>query len=108
MTARRALLASATVALGLILGATAQLAWGQEPQPQQPGCTQADAMRANLKRMYAERPIAIGVTEKGWLLEVLSTADGATWTITITNPSGVSCIQAAGRGWNVEPMGDPT
>jgi hypothetical protein len=106
MTARRALLASAAVAVGLLLGLAYGVAHGQ--QPLQPGCDKAEAIRAQLRKLYGEHPLAIGLTAEGKMLEIFSTADGDTWTITETSPAGISCIKAAGRRWEMSPMGDPT
>jgi len=44
-------------------------------------------------------PVAIGVTNKGGLVEVLTTGDGNTWTIIVSMPNGTSCMVAAGEGW---------
>jgi hypothetical protein len=60
-----------------------------------------------LASKYKEAPVAVGVTNTGGLVEVLSSGDGATWTIIITTPEGWSCLVAYGEGWRglvpVEP-----
>ncbi len=43
--------------------------------------------------------MAVGVTNKGALVEVLTTGDGSTWTIIVSMPNGTSCLFAAGEGW---------
>jgi hypothetical protein len=48
-------------------------------------------------------PIAVGVTNRGGLVEVLSTGDGNTWTIIISSPNGESCMIAAGKSWRALP-----
>ena len=45
-----------------------------------------------------EAPVAVGVTNNGGLVEVLSTGDGNTWSMIITSPQGISCLVAAGEG----------
>ena len=50
-------------------------------------------------KKYGEVPVAIGVTNKGGLVEVLTTGDGNTWTIIVSMPNGTSCLVAAGEGW---------
>lgn len=52
-----------------------------------------------LQQKYKESPIAIGVTHNGGLVEVLTTADGSTWSIIVTTPQGMACLIAAGEGW---------
>ena len=51
--------------------------------------------------------MAVGVTNKGALVEVLTSADGGTWTIIVTTPQGMSCLVAAGEGWRFLPRTDP-
>ena len=40
----------------------------------------------------------MGVTSTGGLVEVLSTDDGDTWTIIVTDPRGQSCLLTHGEG----------
>ena len=81
----------------LMLGAAAVLlAWPAAAAPQ---CNQRDSVLAMLQSKYQEQPVAVGVTNNGGLVEVLSAGDGETWTIIITTPQGVSCLVAAGEGW---------
>ena len=54
-----------------------------------------------LSKKFHEEPIAIGLTNKGSLVEVLTSDNGSTWTIMISQPNGSSCLVAAGEGWEV-------
>ncbi len=54
---------------------------------------------AQLAGQYQERPVAIGISDNGRLLQVLSSADGATWTVIVTTPQGISCVLATGQSW---------
>ena len=66
---------------------------------QHPVCSpRADAL-AHLAKKYGETPAAAGMTNDGFMVELLRTPDGATWTILTTSPQGKSCIRAAGQGW---------
>ncbi len=60
-------------------------------------------MLGHLAQKYQEVPVAIGVTNRGGLVEVLTTGDGKTWTIIISTPDGQSCLVAAGEGWRAVP-----
>lgn len=62
-------------------------------------CVPRSDVLAHLAKKYHEAPVAIGVTSAGALVEVLTTGDGATWTIIVTGPNGLSCLVAAGEGW---------
>ncbi len=66
-------------------------------------CNQRDNVLGHLAQKYQEVPIALGVTNRGGLVEVLSTGDGKTWTIIISTPDGQSCMVAAGEGWRMIP-----
>ena len=62
-------------------------------------CNQRKEVIGHLAKKYGEVPIAVGVTNKGGLVEVLSTGDGNTWTIIVSTPDGTSCLVAAGEAW---------
>ena len=73
---------------------------------QQVPCNQRDDVLGHLAAKYQEQPVAIGVTNRGGLVEVLSTDDGETWTIIISSPDGQACMVAAGEGWRALPQAD--
>ncbi len=85
----------------LVLAAALSLA-PTEGAAQAP-CNQRDNVLGHLAQKYQEVPVAIGVTNRGGLVEVLSTGDGTTWTIIISTPDGQSCLVAAGEGWRAVP-----
>ncbi len=62
-------------------------------------CDQRARVIGHLAQKYQETPVAIGVTAAGGMVEVLTTGDGGTWTIILSNPNGTSCLVAAGDGW---------
>lgn len=63
---------------------------------------QVDAA-AHLGKKYSEAPIAQGVNVAGALVQVWSTVDGATWTLTIAIPGGPVCLLAQGTDWRAVP-----
>jgi hypothetical protein len=65
----------------------------------QPECDQRSSVIKLLAQRFSESPVAIGVTEQGSLVEVLSDIDGGTWTIIMTSPQGMSCLVLSGEGW---------
>lgn len=92
----------ATVACtSLVLAAALSLAPSEGAA--QVACNQRDNVLGHLARKYQEVPVAIGVTNRGGLVEVLTTGDGKTWTIIISTPDGQSCLVAAGEGWRALP-----
>ncbi len=62
-------------------------------------CSPREGIVGRLAEKYGEAPVAMGVTNKGGLVEVLTTGDGGTWTIIVSMPNGTSCMVAAGEGW---------
>lgn len=70
-------------------------------------CDTHDAALALLAKKYQERRVALGVTNAGGLVEVLTSDNGVTWTILVTAPNGVSCIVSAGEGWRTIKPEDP-
>ena len=74
------------------------------PALAQPACTLRDEVLKQLKTRFSESPVAFGLANNGSVVEVLANEQGATWTIIITTPSGVSCLIAAGEGWESMPQ----
>ena len=62
-------------------------------------CDQRGAVLKYLSKIYAEKPIAMGVAENGRLIEVLTSRDGLTFTIIVTSPNGETWMVAAGQDW---------
>ncbi len=88
----------------LVLLAAAVTAALSAPVRAAPQCSAHDRMLALLESEYREVPVAVGLNNSGGLVEVLTTGDGATWSIIVTTPQGMSCLVAAGEGWRaVEP-----
>ena len=72
----------------------------------QSACNPRNDVVGHLAKKYGEAPVAIGVTSKGGLVEVLTTGDGNTWTIIVSQPNGTSCMVAAGEGWRTKDYDD--
>ncbi len=70
-----------------------------QTQSQTQLCGQRASVIGSLAEKYREAPVAVGVTSTGGIVEVLTTSDGATWSIIVSNPNGTSCLVAAGEGW---------
>ena len=78
----------------------------QANAPQQqaaPACVKRTELLSHLSNKFREAPVAMGVADNGALLEVFSTTDGATWTVALTMPNGVTCLVATGQSWESVP-----
>lgn len=80
----------------LIALLTAAPAFGQTEQA---NCGPRPQLLGYLSDKFSEVPIALGLTSDGNVLEV-ATANNGTWTIFVTQPTGVSCAIAAGQDWS--------
>ena len=88
---------SKAIALGVVLvGLTALPAAAEEAQ--EPVCGVHQDVLEWFKHSYRETPVSIGLAANGTVIEVLKSAEG-TWTIVMTQPNGISCLMAAGEGW---------
>ncbi len=90
----------ATVAMALLLGLFVTSQAAAQEQDARTCATRGEAL-SHLSDKYSEAPIAMGLTNKGAVIEVLTNKAGTTWTIIITMPNGVSCMVAAGEGWEL-------
>jgi hypothetical protein len=74
----------------------------------EPVCEPHGALVASLGQEWDERPVARGIDARGAVVELVATADGATWTILVVGPHGIACIAAHGRAWRGVPPGAPS
>lgn len=96
---KRTWILGVAVATGLAVAPVVALAQTQ-------ACDQRQKVIGHLAAKYREAPIAVGVTNSGGLVEVLSTGSGDTWTIIVSSPDGTSCLIAAGEGWRIIKFDD--
>ena len=88
------MLKAVLLSIALVLASSTALA--------QVSCNQRDKIIDWLGAKYKEAPVAAGINNKGALIEVLSSEDGATWTILLTAPNGTSCIVETGQAWQTK------
>ncbi len=62
-------------------------------------CGSRDSILTQLYIKFQEQSRHIALTDAGNVIEVLTSADGATWTIISTNPTGLTCIVQTGERW---------
>ncbi|RUW85595.1 hypothetical protein EOA29_04180 [Mesorhizobium sp. M1E.F.Ca.ET.063.01.1.1] len=64
-----------------------------------PLCASRPEILKQLSIRFKEAPVALGLDKNGSVVEVLTSDDGETWTILISQPNGPSCLVASGEGW---------
>jgi hypothetical protein len=73
------------------------------PASAQAVCGKRSDLLGQLAGRWKEAPVAMGLKDDGTMLEVVASADGSTWTVLITQPSGASCVVATGERWESAP-----
>jgi len=64
-----------------------------------PPCAPRPELLKQLSKRFNEAPVALGLAKNGSVIEVLTSDDGETWTIMVSQPNGPSCLVAVGEGW---------
>jgi hypothetical protein len=64
-----------------------------------PACGPRSELLKQLSQRYSEAPVAIGLASDGSLIELLTSGNGASWTLIVSQPHGPSCLIAAGESW---------
>jgi len=95
-----------SLGIGALLLAT-QHAFAQAPQ----NCAPRATVLKQLAQRYGETRQSIGLGGNDALVELFASRDTGTWTITVTLPSGTTCIVAAGDAFETvadapRPKGD--
>lgn len=65
-------------------------------------CGERARVVQHLLERYGETRRAVGLAANNVVVEVYASADTGTWTITATLPNGLTCLIAAGQGY--EPV----
>ena len=69
------------------------------PASAQIPCGLRAAIAAQLKQVYAEEVVGMGLSDAGSLVELFVSPAG-TWTVLLTSPQGISCMIGTGTDWN--------
>ena len=62
-------------------------------------CGERETVISSLKKDYKEVQDSLGISNGGGLIEVFVSPQGS-FSITVTNPSQITCIISAGEYWN--------
>ena len=88
-----------SVIAGLVLSVVAGSGNAVAAQPNQTNCTDRARALSHLSKTYQEQPIAKGLASSGGVVELLTNDKGASWSINVTLPTGVTCLVAEGESW---------
>ncbi len=87
------------LACALLFGTLSSAALKAQTQAQ---CAPHNEVVKVLNAKYQESQRGIGLINEKALMEVFISAKG-TWTMVVTNETGMSCIMAAGEAWDDKP-----
>ena len=93
----------APVSALLLMGTAARPLLAQEPPDLEPSCMLTEELAGFLQERFEEVPIARGVSGDGVLVTMFAAKATTTWTLALTDPSGVSCILDGGTGFELLP-----
>lgn len=62
-------------------------------------CAPRDVVVERLAEGYGESRQSIGIGAQGAVVEVFASNETGTWTITVTNTSGLTCLVASGQSF---------
>ena len=62
-------------------------------------CGERDKVVTHLATTFGETRHGIGIAANNTVMEVFASDDTGTWTITVTLPTGVTCLVASGEGY---------
>lgn len=82
-----------TIGLGVIALAAHQVS------AQGRNCAPRAAVLERLANGYGETRQSIGLAAQGQVVELFASAETGSWTITVTLPSGLTCLVAAGEAY---------
>jgi hypothetical protein len=81
-----------------LLGIGAILASATLANAQQ-NCAPRDRVVERLASAYGETRQSIGLAQNNVVVEVYASSETGTWTITVTNPAGTTCLVASGQAF---------
>jgi len=86
--------------LALSLGVGAMiLATDHAFAQQNRNCAERERVVERLSETYGESRQSIGLAPNNSVVEVFASTETGTWTITVTNTSGLTCLVASGQAY---------
>ena len=87
-----------------VLALTALMALPASAMAAEPeSCSTRERVLSHLQGACKEAPVGMGRASNGGVIEMLRSSNGASFTIIITMPNGMTCMIAAGDSWEDLP-----
>ena len=87
------------LALSLGVGALILATQHAFAQQQNRNCAERERVVERLSSTYGESRQTIGLAPNNSVVEMFASLETGTWTITVTNPAGVTCLVASGQAF---------
>lgn len=71
------------------------------PALSQSNCALRVVVKKRLTETYGETRQSIGMAGRGQIVEMWANLETGTWTATVTNTAGVTCLVASGKSFEV-------
>ncbi|MEP2682666.1 MAG: hypothetical protein ABJP44_13460 [Sulfitobacter sp.] len=71
-------------------------------------CAPREVVVERLAEKYGESRQAIGIGQQGMVMETFASAESGSWTITVTMPTGMTCLMASGQSFEALAEAVPT
>lgn len=90
-----------TTLMGALAAATAlnMMTAGMAAAQQARNCGPRELVVTRLAEGYGETRQSMGLGANNAVIEVFASEESGTWTITVTSPSGVTCLVASGQAF---------
>lgn len=90
-----------TTLMGALAAATAlnMMTAGMAMAQQARNCGPRELVVTRLAEGYGETRQSMGLGANNAVIEVFASEESGTWTITVTSPSGVTCLVASGQAF---------
>ena len=79
-----------------------------QPVPMPSQCDDRKLILAWLAHKFQEVPVAIAITDTGYVFEVIRSEKGESYTLLLRQPGGPACIIGSGRDWQDIPFVAPS
>ncbi|MFE0754153.1 hypothetical protein ACFW16_09390 [Inquilinus sp. NPDC058860] len=101
-------LAGPAAGLALALAAACPAAAQAAPAQTESPCAPYEIVAAALSQRYHEAPVARMLSARGFVIEILASADGSSVTVLGIQPGGTACVLATGSAFDfVDPAATP-
>ena len=84
---------------GLSLGLGIMTLAAQQGAAQGRNCAPREIVLERLAEGYGETRQSVGLGAQGRVMELFASQESGTWTVTVTLPSGITCLIAAGEAY---------